>query len=288
MKQITRYHNDINTIPMRQWTGEEMNFFFGVLTQLRDEGTRLLEFNKEQLIEFANYDGRSDRFRATMESLITKMDSLKYVEKTTHSYQIMRLFTFFRADWTEDLSDMTLKIRVSEDFEYILNQLSINFLQFPIEEFTNLRSTYAKTMYRHIKQWSTKGVIGGFLDGEIPKEQLFIMLDVPKSMQRPSSFNAKVLKPIINELSPLFEGLKVKPVKARKAGNPIIAYKFTWKQEKTGTWTDDKYDTENGKLVKPAPDWSNSKPPTKASEQERKDFEAYKEARRQEKNDRNN
>ena len=75
----------------------------------------------------------------------------------------------------------------------------------------------------------------------------------------------------------------MKPVKARKAGNPIIAYKFTWKQEKTGTWKDDKYDTENGKLVKPAPDWSNSKPPTKASEQERKDFEAYKEARRQEK-----
>ena len=238
MKEITRYNNSINTIPMRQWTAEEQNFFFGVLTQLRDEGRKTMTFDKYQLKEFADYTNRkSSDFKQTMVSLIDKMGSLRYKEETKNSYEVMNLFSRFRADWTDDLSDMTLLVQVSENFEYIVNQLNANFTQFELEQFTNLRSTYAKTMFRHIKQWRKIGVIGGYPDGEIPKEDLFVMLGVPKSMQRANNFKNKVLKPIIDELSPLFEGLNVKPIKARKAGNPIIAYKFSWKQEQTGDWS---------------------------------------------------
>lgn len=267
---------------MRQWTPEEQNFFFAILTQVRDEGTELITFDKYQLQEFASYTQKhGGNFRTTIKSLADKAFSLQYIEETSNSYKRFLLFQNFEAHWTADLSDMTLEVQVASKFKYIVNQLNANFTQFELKQFTNIRSTYAKTMFRHIKQWRTKGVIGGFPDGEIPKEQLFIMLDVPKSVQSTGNFQNRVLKPIIAELSPLFEGLKVKAIKARKAGNPIIAYKFTWKQEKTETWSDGKYDKENGKTVKPAPEWSKSKPPTKASEQERKDFEAYKEARRQ-------
>lgn len=62
----------------------------------------------------------------------------------------------------------------------------------------------------------------------------------------------------LDELSPLFEDLKVKTIKARKAGNPIIAYKFTWKQEKTGMYIADKFNTDiqKSKIKKEIPSWS--------------------------------
>ena len=28
MKEVVKYHNDLNTVQMRKWTAEEMNFFF--------------------------------------------------------------------------------------------------------------------------------------------------------------------------------------------------------------------------------------------------------------------
>lgn len=54
-KKVTKYKNEVNTIPMREWTVEEMNFFFAILTQLKDEGRRQLTLSKRELAELANY-----------------------------------------------------------------------------------------------------------------------------------------------------------------------------------------------------------------------------------------
>lgn len=260
MKTVTRYHNNLNTIPMRQWTPLEQDFFFAILTQIRDQGTDILTFDKADLQEFADFvQTEGGQFKQVMKSLVDKMDGLRYVEETTHRYARMALFQSFDVNWNDDLTDMTLVIQLASQFEYIVNQLNANFTQFELELFTNLRSTYAKTMFRHIKQWRTKGVIGGYPNGEIPKEELFLMLGVPKSMQRPGHFNEKVLKPILEELSPLFEGLKVKPIKARKAGNPIISYRFSWKQEQTGDYIQGKYDHDKKEpqIQKGLPEWTD-------------------------------
>lgn len=63
-----------------------------------------------------------------------------------NSIKYMVLFQRFEVHWETDLSDMTAYVRVSEDFEYILNKLSANFTSYELEEFTKIRSTYAKTM----------------------------------------------------------------------------------------------------------------------------------------------
>jgi plasmid replication initiation protein len=243
---------------MRKWTAEEQNFFFALLTQIRDRGTEVITFDTYQLREFADYTNRhGGDFKQTMKNLSNKLDNLRYREETQNSYSSMLLFQRFKADWTLDLSEIKLELRITDDFEYIVNQLKANFTQFELEQFTNIRSTYAKAMFRYIKQWRTKGVIGGFLDGEIPKETLYQMLDVPVSMQRANNFKFKVLKPIIHELSPLFPGFKIKPIKARKRGNPVIAYKVSWKQEQTGEWINKKFEdkkTTAGAGLK-TPDW---------------------------------
>lgn len=231
MQEMTQYHNSLNAIPMRLWSEEEQNFFFGIITQARDKGTDLLKFSKKDLQEFADYKNKNSKdFRNTMKKLSDKLENLRYREETSNSYASMVLFQRFYATWSEDLSDMSLEIRVSEDFEYILNRLQAEFTKFELKQFTNIRSTYAKTMYRILKQWRTIG------KKEFSKKELFDFLEVPKSTQRATNFNERVLKPIQKELGPYFLGLKIVPIKTKTRGNPVTGYKFTWQAEQTGEW----------------------------------------------------
>ncbi|MDU1429076.1 MAG: RepB family plasmid replication initiator protein, partial [Enterococcus faecalis] len=42
--EVVKYHNDLNTVVMRTWTSEEMNFFFAILTKAKEQGLKKLVF----------------------------------------------------------------------------------------------------------------------------------------------------------------------------------------------------------------------------------------------------
>lgn len=169
-----------------------------------------------------------------MDSLANNITQLRYIEKTKNSIEYMPLFTWFRVDWEDDLSDMKAEVSVSPRFEYILNRLSANFTQYELQEFTTIRSTYAKTAYRLLKQWRTVG------RKEFKIDEFKLLLDMPTSYKS-CHIDRLVLKPILEQLSPYFEDLKVKKIKSKKRGNPVLAYEFTWKKEVTGTYDPDKF-----------------------------------------------
>ena len=242
--EVVKHHNDLNTIIMRKWTAEEMNFFFAIITKARDKGTSDLFFDKYQLAELANYSiQHNKRFYDTMDSLANNITQLRYIEKTKNSIEYMPLFTRFKVDWNADLSDMKAQVSVSPLFEYILNKLSANFTQYELQEFTSIRSTYAKTAYRLLKQWRTVG------RKEFKIDEFKLLLDMPSSYKS-SEIDRAVITPILKQLSPYFEDLKVKKIKSKKRGNPVLGYEFTWKKEVTGTYDPDKFN-------KPKPKKSN-------------------------------
>lgn len=249
MSRVTRYRNELNSVPMRKWTAEEQDFFFAIVTKARNKGTELLKFDKKELNALANYSDRNNqRFVDTIESLGYKIADMSYFEKRKNSFKIMNLFQRFEIEWTDDYSDMYAEVRVSEDFEYILNKLDANFTQFQLQQFTNIRSTYAKEMFKKLKQWRTVGVV------EFPVDDFRDMLQIPPSY-RASDINKVVLAPIREELPEYFKNLKVKPVKANTRGTPIIAYKFTFEPEITGQWDDKKY-KKRKKRIENLPEWA--------------------------------
>ena len=240
--EVVKHHNDLNTVIMRKWTAEEMNFFFAIITKARDKGTSDLIFDKHQLAELANYSiEHNKRFYDTMDSLANNISQLRY--KTKNSIEYMPLFTRFKVEWEDDLSDMQAQVSVSPLFEYILNKLSANFTQYELQEFTSIRSTYAKTAYRLLKQWRTVG------RKEFKIDEFKLLLDMPSSYKS-SEIDRAVITPILKQLSPYFEDLKVKKIKSKKRGNPVLGYEFTWKKEVTGTYDPDKFN-------KPKPKKSN-------------------------------
>lgn len=261
--EVVKHHNDLNTIPMRKWSKEEMDFFFAIIAKLRDEGSKEIIFNKYSLAELANYSIRTNKaYEQLINQLSKNILEITYLEKkrTTlngkpaYLSSRMNLFSRFDSKWTEDLSELEITVKVSDEFEYVLNQLNSEFTSYELAEFTQIRSTYAKTLYRLLKQWRTVG------KKEFQIDEFKRLLDTP-NYYTPSEINKNILTYARKELPQFFPNLKIKPIKSNKRGTPVIAYEFTWLSEKTGTWIENKYDKKaigSGKMVRKEklPDWA--------------------------------
>ena len=265
--EIVKHHNDLNTVIMRKWTAEEMNFFFAIIAKVRDEGTRLMRFDTDELRNLASKDFHLERWSQTMKSVADKVVDLKYYERTEHSYAVMNLFSYFRVDEKERI----VEVEVSSKFEYVVNKLEAQFTQYELAEFTNIRSTYAKTAYRLFKQWRTKG------KREFMIAEFRTLLDMP-DYYKPSEIDRLVLKPILSQLSPYFQNLKVKKIKANKRGNPVLGYEFTWNPETSESYVPNKFNKPKHKQKRQSnvPSWSNTDYVNTTSEETKAELERKK------------
>jgi len=250
--EVVKYHNDLNTVPMRTWRAEEMNFFFAIITKLKEQGSKEIHFDKKGLAELASYSiEHNKRFKDIIEELGKKIQQIYYIERTSNSFEIMNLFQRFKVNWNDDLSEMEAIIKVTEEFEYIVNQLNVEFTSFELVEFTQIKSTYAKTMYRLLKQWRTIG------KKEYNIQELRRLLDTPESYGI-SDIDKRAIAPIKKELPGFFRNLKVKKVKSNTRGTPVTGYVFTWKPEKTTPYDPQKYEKKGkDKMIRTEtlPDW---------------------------------
>ncbi len=272
--EVVKHHNDLNTVIMRKWSSEEMNFFFAIITKVRDEGTRLMKFDTDELRNLASKDFHLERWSQTMKSVADKVVDLKYYERTEHSYAVMNLFSYFRVDEKERI----VEVEVSSKFEYVINKLEAQFTQYELAEFTNIRSTYAKTAYRLLKQWRTVG------RKEFKIDEFKTLLDMPAGYKS-SEIDRAVVKPILKQLSPYFVDLKVKKIKSNKRGTPVLGYEFTWKKEVTEAYDPHKYDKPKTVAKKPSkkatkksnvPSWSNPDYVNETTEEQKAELERKK------------
>ena len=198
--EVVKYHNDLNTVQMRKWTTEEMNFFFSIIAKVRDEGTQEIEFNTDEIQLIANFDKRNPkRWVDTMTNTADKISQLTYIERTTEKISVMTLFSRF------DIFPKERKVivQVSPNFDYMVNRISANFTSYELHEFTQIRSTYAKSVYRLLKQWRTIG------KKEFHISEFKRLLDTPE-YYGPSEIDKNILKPVYRELTQYFKNLKVK------------------------------------------------------------------------------
>lgn len=229
--EVCKYNNDFNTVSMRNWTTEEMNFLMVVLAKLKNQGNKTIRIQKNELVELANYSQRSNKkLYSVMDKLSDHVTNLKFTDRTK-GIKKMVLFQTFEWTWDDDPTNYYIEVKVNDDFEYILNyfELNFNFTSFGLEEFVNLKSSYSKQMYRLLKQWKKQG------SKEFKVEEFRELLAIPKSYSK-DAINQRVLKPIQKELSKCFDNFKIKAIKKRTKGNPIIAYQFSWTPEKTNEW----------------------------------------------------
>lgn len=215
-----KHANELNLVPMRNFNATEMNLFFSLCAKMKDKGTQKIRFEFEDLRDLSDYKPTATkRFSDDLESLYDKMLNLTL---RTHKEGVREKFVLFTG-FKIDENDKYVEISVNSDLEYILNELSSEFVKYELVEFTSIRSSYAKTMYRLLKQYRSTGFF------KVRMEEFRELLDIPKSY-RMTDIDRRVLKPIQNELTEFFDPLEIKKIKARK-GNKIALIEFRFKEK---------------------------------------------------------
>ncbi|WP_455866556.1 RepB family plasmid replication initiator protein, partial [Lactiplantibacillus plantarum] len=192
---------------------------------MRDKGDETVRFSFDQLKELSAYKPTANnRFIDDIESTYQKILGLRFGRRSKDGLhrEFFVMFTEFEINGHAD--DPYVDIKIYPKAIKLLNELE-SWVRYALSEFRDLKSSYAKTMFRLLKQFRTTGY-AYFSVADFNE-----LLDVPKSYKS-SNINQSVLKPIKEELTPLFRGLRVRKKYGKGRGKPVIGYSFTWKSEK--------------------------------------------------------
>lgn len=226
-----KYHNTINTVSFKNFNSRELNIFFALCSIMRDQELESITISFKELKELLNEFPNNNVFEQTLKTMYDKLLHLDIVLETEDTYIKFVLFTEYQIKKGESIT-----IKTNERFYRFLNELTKNFTIFELQEFTSLRSSYSKNLYRLLKQYKGTGKL-------ILKTHDFRrLLDIPDSYEW-SKINEKVLKKINEELPSIFPGFNIEK---RKAGRIITHLVFTFYKEKPDI--EDHKDTENNEI----------------------------------------
>lgn len=246
--EIVKYHSELNTIPFRNFSKVEMDILFSIISRVREKHTQVVRLTFSQLRDLSRYKATANlRFMADLHKTYEKILGLKFgrTSKNGMNSQMFVLFNEFNiVGEPDDDSEPYVDVQVYPKAIDLLNDVK-RWVRYSLLDFTEIRSSYAKAMFRLLKQWRTVGEKTFSLD------DLFELLDIPDSYRHSTTnLNKRVITPIKQELSPFFEDLEVKSVYSRRRGHALIGYKFKFKPEAKNAddFMYDENERENDKL----------------------------------------
>ncbi len=220
-KDLVKYHNDLNLLNMSNLKGKEHDLFYAICLELKDkQNTEIIidinEFKKE-----FNFSNKLDkkRFASYIKNVHNKFLEIKSTVETDKIIRTSNFFTFFETN----LETGKMKIKVNEEYIYMLNNIVSKYTRFSYIAYQNLATKYAKILMPQLMQWdSTKRK-------DYTKEELFEMLGVNEKYKNDlSNFNRKILNPSLKEMKNVFYNLKCTKL---KNGRIITGYLFTWERK---------------------------------------------------------
>lgn len=224
--ELVKYHTELNTIPLRKFSPVEMNLFFSIVSRMREKGEKKVVFSFDQLKELSNYKATANnRFIDDLESTYDKLMDLRFGRRSSDGLERERfvMFNEFKINGKVDIP--YAEIQIHEKAIPLLNNLD-EWVRYSLQQFTSLQSSYSKTMFRLLKQFRTTGY------AYFSKEDFFELLDIPSSYwNKPANIDSRILKPIKEELTPLFRGLTIRKKHGKGRGKPVIGYQFAFKPE---------------------------------------------------------
>ncbi|EMF0063379.1 RepB family plasmid replication initiator protein [Enterococcus hirae] len=224
--EIVKYHHELNTIPLRKFTPVEMNLFFSIVSRMREKGDKTVRLTFDQLKDLSNYKATANnRFINDLEMTYDKLMDLRFGRRSANGLDIDRFVMFSEFKIRGTAKDPYVDIQVYEKALPLLNNLD-EWVRYSLQQFNELQSSYAKTMFRLLKQYRTKGFV------YFSKEDFHELLDIPKSYwNNQANVDNRVIKPIRQELTAIFKGLSIKKKYGKGRGKPVIGYQFTFKPE---------------------------------------------------------
>lgn len=223
--ELVKYQPELNTIPLRKFSPVEMNLFFSIVSRMRDKGDQTVRFTFDQLKDLSNYKPTANRrFIDDIKRTYDHLMDLRFGSQSKSGLSFERFVVFTKFKINGDADEPYVDVEVYRDAIPLLNNLE-SWVRYALTEFRDLKSSYAKTMFRLLKGYRTTGY------AYFSKAEFNELLDVPKSY-KPGDIDRAVLKPIREELTPLFKGLSIRKKYGKGRGKPVLGYSFAWKPER--------------------------------------------------------
>lgn len=223
--ELVKYQPELNTIPLRKFSPTEMNLFFSIVSRMRDKGDQTVRFSFDQLKELSNYKPTANRrFIDDIKRTYDHLMDLRFGSQSKSGLSFERFVMFTKFKINGDVDEPYVDVEIYKDALPLLNNLE-SWVRYALIEFRDLKSSYAKTMFRLLKGYRTTGY------AYFSKADFNELLDIPKSYKE-FHVNQRILAPIREELTPLFRGLTVRKKYGKGRGKPVIGYSFAWKPER--------------------------------------------------------
>ncbi|MFT0650768.1 replication initiation protein [Lactiplantibacillus plantarum] len=223
--ELVKYQPELNTIPLRKFSPVEMNLFFSIVSRMRDKGDQTVRFTFDQLKDLSNYKPTANRrFIDDIKRTYDHLMDLRFGSQSKSGLSFERFVMFTKFKINGDADEPYVDVEMYRDAIPLLNNLE-SWVRYALIEFRELKSSYAKTMFRLLKGYRTTGY------AYFSKAEFNELLDVPKSY-KPGDIDRAVLKPIREELTPLFKGLSIRKKYGKGRGKPVLGYSFAWKPER--------------------------------------------------------
>lgn len=219
---IVKYSNELNTVAFTDFGSTEMNIFFSIIAKVKEKKNETVRMSFDELANLSNLDGSAydrhwERFVDMVETTYDRLTNLKMKFQDENELRVLVLFDEFLIRSNERY----VEVSVSPKAVPLLNNLTGNWTRFNLLQFSNLKSIYAKSMFRLIKQYRTTGYF------RITPEKLRYLLDVPATYTN-GDITRRVIGPVKVELAPIFQNFTVKILKKKRF---IVGYEFSWKPE---------------------------------------------------------
>lgn len=226
MNEIVKYNNRMNEVKFNNFNPIELDLLMAICSKMKEKDLDVIEFSFEKLRAISNYDPTQSnkKFVKDLEKTYDKLIQLNFKIGDDRNFVKFVLFTKYKVDSTNS----TVTIGVNPEFKFILNDFTKLYTRFELQEFLNLKSKYAKECYRRLKQFRNTG------KWNVKIEEFKRILDIPENYEM-TNINKRVLKPIQEELSPIFTNLQIEKLRKKGAytgrGNKITHIVFTFEKE---------------------------------------------------------
>lgn len=221
MHELIRIHNDLSELPLKNFTGSEIDILNALCYVAQGRGADEIVLPLDEIRSLADFRSIDrERFINVLMSTNRKLQQLSLVVHDNRKIVQFVLFPKFIIDPQES----TLTVCVSDVFLYLLNQLTHKFTTLELRESAMLTSSYAKKIYRRLREFRDKGC------WTISIDAFRSYLDIPPSFSTWKIDN-RVILPSVTELEEFFHGLSVEKTYEKHIGRgrpSVSGYIFTF------------------------------------------------------------
>lgn len=206
---------EIHNLNINKLKEKEINLFTLICSKIKNENRNQIILTFEDLKEFSNYfNTNTEKFKEDLKSLFKKLLTITIEIKLYKSIQVYNLFESYQIETIEQ----KISVQINQNHLFLIKYIPM-FNKLELFEFMTLKSSYAKIIFKLLKQFNTNNCY------IIEIEQFKILLDIPISYKM-SHIDSFILTPTLEQLAPFFYDLKLEKV---KKGVKIAALKFSWK-----------------------------------------------------------